>query len=173
MSNESERPASIDRMRERYLPTPEALAAKVKSLRKEGRTIVTTNGCFDLLHGGHLYILSEAKSQADVLIVGLNSDRSVRELKGEGRPIRPAEERAEVLLALEWVDYVAVFDERDCVEFVRRVRPDVHANDATYGEDCIESGAVKEGGGRLHLVKKAPGVSTTDLLEKMKSLEES
>jgi rfaE bifunctional protein nucleotidyltransferase chain/domain len=157
-------------MKEGYLRTPEALETKVKSLRKEGRTIVTTNGCFDLLHGGHMYILSEAKAQGDVLIVGLNSDRSVRELKGEGRPIHTQEERAGILLSLEWVDYVAVFDERDCVEFVRRTGPDVHVNDASYGEDCIESEAVREGGGRLHLVKKIPGLSTTDLIGKLGAL---
>jgi len=171
MAGESGRIPSKKRLDERYLRTPEALVETAGRLRREGKTIVTTNGCFDLLHGGHLHILSEAKSQGDVLIVGLNSDRSVRELKGEGRPVHSEEERAEILLSLEWVDFVALFEEPECIPFVRRARPDVHVNDASYGEDCIESEAVREGGGRLHLVKKLPVASTTDLIGRIRALE--
>jgi rfaE bifunctional protein nucleotidyltransferase chain/domain len=164
---------SRSRLGNRFLQTPESLVAVVERLRREGKTIVTTNGCFDLLHMGHLHILSEAKAQGDILIVGLNSDRSAGLLKGPTRPIVPEEERAEILLSLEWVDYVALFHERDCIEFVKRVRPDVHVNDASYGEDCIESEAVRERGGRLHLVSKLPVSSTTDLIGKIQDLTPS
>jgi len=157
------------RMRQRFLRTPRSLSRTVERLRREGKTIVTTNGCFDLLHLGHLHILSEAKAQGDILIVGLNSDRSVKLLKGPDRPIVPEDERAEILLALEPVDYVALFHERDSIEFVRRVRPDVHLNDVSYGGNCIESGAVKESGGRLHLVAKLEVPSTTAILAKIRS----
>lgn len=160
---------SRTRMEDRFLRTPEDLVRAVERLRRQGKTIVTTNGCFDLLHLGHLAILSEAKAQGDVLIVGLNSDRSVKLLKGPDRPVVPEEERAEILLSLEWVDYVALFEERDCIEFVRRARPDVHVNDASYGENCIEAGAVREAGGRLHLVAKLAVPSTTALLAKIRS----
>ncbi len=167
----SERPPcpSLDRLKTRYLCTESDLLECVERLRSEGKTIVTTNGCFDLLHRGHLYILSSAAAEGDVLIVGLNSDRSVRENKDPSRPINPEDERAEVLLALEYVDYVALFNEKDCVKFVERVRPDVHVNDASYGENCIESAAVKEGGGRLKLVEKIPVESTSELVKKMQS----
>ena len=170
MSLPADRYPSLERLAQRFLRAEAALLETVDRLRKEGDTIVTTNGCFDLLHVGHLHLLAEAKGQGDVLIVGLNSDRSVRLLKGPHRPVVPEEERAEILLALEWVDYVALFHERDCVEFVRRVRPDVHVNDASYGADCIESGPVREGGGRIHLVEKVPVASTTDLIGKIRGL---
>lgn len=148
-------------------PTP-VLAAQ----RRAGKRVVTVNGCFDLLHAGHLHILSEAARQGDLLVVGLNSDKSVAANKGPGRPVMPEAERAELLLALEMVDYVVLFDESDCVEFVRRVRPDVHVNDASYGENCIEAPAVREGGGRLHLVEKLPAASTSDLIARIKDLPE-
>ena len=133
--------------------------------------MVSINGSFDLLHGGHVYVLEEAARQGDVLVVGLNSDASVRAYKGPHRPILPEAERAETLLAMEAVDYVAFFDEPDCVAFVRRVRSDVHVNDASYGADCIEAPAVRECGGRLHLVGKRPGPSTTDILSRMRSAD--
>jgi rfaE bifunctional protein nucleotidyltransferase chain/domain len=166
---ENETCPSIERMKSRYLRTEADLLECVRRLRSEGKTIVTTNGCFDILHRGHLHILSSAAAEGDVLIVGLNSDRSVRESKGSSRPINPEEERAEVLLALEYVDYVALFHEKECIDFVKRVRPDVHVNDASYGENCVESAAVREGEGRLKLVEKIPAESTTDLVKRMKA----
>ncbi|MBE7557813.1 adenylyltransferase/cytidyltransferase family protein [bacterium] len=138
--------------------------------RRAGRSIVSVNGSFDLLHAGHLHILAEAARQGDVLVVGLNSDVSVRAYKGPGRPIMPESERAEILLALEMVDYVVLFDEPECAAFVLRVRPDVHVNDASYGENCIEAPAVRACGGRLHLVDKLPTASTTDILRRIKDL---
>ena len=159
---------SIQRLRERLLRTEEEVHRVLAPHRAAGKTIVSTNGCFDLLHLGHLHILTEAAAQGDVLIVGLNSDASVRALKGSGRPVIPQLERAEVLLSFEMVDYVVLFEEPECLNFVRMVRPDVHANDATYGEDCIEAPLVREGGGKLHLVSKISIPSTTDLISRMR-----
>jgi rfaE bifunctional protein nucleotidyltransferase chain/domain len=125
---------------------------------------VTINGSFDLLHSGHLHILSQARRQGDVLIVGLNSDVSVRSYKGPGRPVVPERQRAEMLLALRMVDYVHVFDESDPIAFIEAVRPDVHVNGSEYGFACIESEAVRRGGGALHIVDRLPGLSTSSIL---------
>lgn len=154
-------------MSDRLLTAPEALVALVAQLRAEGKTIVTTNGSFDLLHRGHLGLLSVARRAGDVVIVGLNSDVSVRAYKGPLRPIVPESDRAALLLALETVDYVYLFDEPECLEFVRLARPDVHVNDAAYGPLCIEAELVAQGGGRLLLVHKAPGASSTDIVRRV------
>ena len=152
----------------RLLRDKAALRRLSMRLKAEGRRVVTTNGCFDLLHGGHVYLLSEARRQGDVLIVGLNSDASIHAYKGPERPILPEQERAAILLAMEAVDYVCLFDEVECIPFVAAASPDVHVNDASYGEDCIEAPTVRACGGRLHLVAKRPGFSTTSLLERMR-----
>jgi len=152
---------------ERVLTTPEQLQAVSRLAKAQGLKVVTTNGCFDLLHKGHVHILQEAARQGDILIVGLNSDESVRKSKGDKRPLVPQEERAEVLLAMEGVSYVYIFDERTCVRFVELAEPDVHVNDASYGENCIESSAIKACGGRLHLVEKIPCPSTTEIILKV------
>ncbi len=151
-------------MNDRILLRRDDLETLSRSLKAAGRRVVTLNGCFDLLHGGHIYILGQAALQGDVLIVGLNSDASVRKNKGEDRPVLRQNERAEILLAIECVDYVYIYDEADCLDFVTAAAPDVHVNDASYGEDCIEASLVRAGGGRLHLVKKRPGPSTTSLI---------
>jgi D-beta-D-heptose 7-phosphate kinase/D-beta-D-heptose 1-phosphate adenosyltransferase len=144
------------------------LGALASTLRARGKRIVTLNGSFDLLHNGHLFILAEARQQGDVLIVGLNSDTSVRAYKGPSRPLVPERRRAEMLLALRVVDYVHIFDESDPIAFISAVQPAVHVNGSEYGDDCIERDAVLARGGRLHLVRRIPGLSTTGLLEAMK-----
>ena len=106
-------------------------------LRDEGKKIVFTNGCFDLLHPGHLALLEAAAGMGDTLIVGINSDESVRRLKGESRPIYPEAERAEILLAVRWVDAVTVFVDDTPLETIRRIRPDVLVKGAEYGEGEI------------------------------------
>ena len=106
-------------------------------LRDEGKKIVFTNGCFDLLHPGHLALLKGAAKLGDVLIVGINSDESVRRLKGKSRPIQPEADRAEILLAIRWVDAVTVFAEDTPIETIRRIRPDVLVKGAEYGEGEI------------------------------------
>jgi D-beta-D-heptose 7-phosphate kinase/D-beta-D-heptose 1-phosphate adenosyltransferase len=148
----------------------ERLRPLADMLRSQGKRVVTLNGSFDLLHAGHLYILEQAKAQGDVLIVGLNSDASVRKYKSADRPIVPQAERARMLLALRCVDYVHVFDEDVPMPFLEEVRPNVHVNGSEYGADCIEAPTVKKHGGRLHVVEKIPGLSTSGLLEKIRGL---
>jgi D-beta-D-heptose 7-phosphate kinase / D-beta-D-heptose 1-phosphate adenosyltransferase len=139
------------------------------SLKGQGKRVVTINGSFDLFHAGHLYILQQAREQGDVLIVGLNSDASVKRYKGPDRPLVTEVERADLLLGLRCVDYVHIFDEADPIAFLDAVRPDVHVNGAEYGEDCIEAPTVKEHGGRIHLVGRIGGLSTSGLLDKIRA----
>jgi D-beta-D-heptose 7-phosphate kinase / D-beta-D-heptose 1-phosphate adenosyltransferase len=146
-----------------------ALGQLATTLHAKGKRIVTVNGSFDVLHNGHLYILNEARQRGDVLIVGLNSDASVRSYKGPERPIVGERRRAEMLLALRMVDYVHIFDESDPIAFLKEVNPDVHVNGSEYGEHCIESETVKRGGGRIHIVNRIPGISTTGVLESLQS----
>jgi len=146
-----------------------ALSHLATTLRAKGKRIVTINGSFDILHNGHLHILNEARQQGDVLIVGLNSDTSVRSNKGFDRPIVPERRRAEMLLALRMVDYVHVFDEADPIAFIRELNPDVHVNGSEYGDNCIESETVISGGGRVHIVARIPGLSTSNLVGKMQA----
>ncbi len=153
--------------RQHFLCTPEQLQAVTRLAKAQGLKVVTTNGCFDLLHRGHVHLLQEAAQQGDILIVGLNSDTSVRQNKGEQRPLVPENERAELLLAIEEVDYVYLYNEPTCVPFVELAQPDVHVNDASYGEDCVESQAVRAGGGRLHLVEKIDCPSTSELIRRI------
>ena len=135
--------------------------------KSAGRRVVFTNGCFDLLHPGHLALLEAARAEGDVLVVGLNSDRSVREIKGPRRPVVPEDERAEALLALEAVDRVAVYDEATPAELLAALVPDVlvkgedWAADAIVGRDVVEAA-----GGRVVRVRLLPGRSTTALLDR-------
>jgi D-beta-D-heptose 7-phosphate kinase/D-beta-D-heptose 1-phosphate adenosyltransferase len=144
-----------------------ALAQLATTLRGKGKRIVTINGSFDILHNGHLHILNEARQRGDVLIVGLNSDASVRRNKGADRPLVDERRRAEMLLALRMVDYVHIFDESDPIAFIQEIHPDVHVNGSEYGENCIESETVRRGGGRLHIVERIPGLSTSNLVDKL------
>jgi D-beta-D-heptose 7-phosphate kinase / D-beta-D-heptose 1-phosphate adenosyltransferase len=146
-----------------------ALAQLATTLRAKGKRIATINGSFDILHSGHLHILSEARQRGDVLIVGLNSDASVKSYKGPDRPIVAERQRAEMLLALRMVDYVHIFEEPDPIAFLKEIKPDVHVNGAEYGENCIESETVKEGGGTIHIVNRIPGLSTSRLVDLLQS----
>jgi D-beta-D-heptose 7-phosphate kinase/D-beta-D-heptose 1-phosphate adenosyltransferase len=139
----------------------DALGPLAATLRAKNKRIVTINGTFDILHNGHLYILNEARQLGDVLIVGVNSDSSVKLCKGSARPIVSERHRAEMLLALRAVDYVHIFDEADPIAFLKELSPDVHVNGAEYGEDCIESETVRRGGGKIHIVNRIPGLSTS------------
>ena len=149
---------------------PEKLSATVTSLKQQGHTIVTINGSFDLLHAGHLFILYEASLQADILIVGVNSDCSVQSYKALNRPIIPLSYRMELLAALEMVDYVSWFDETTPCAWLEKIHPHIHVNGAEYGADCIESTLLKKQGARLHLVPRAPSLSTSDIIKKIHSL---
>lgn len=139
----------------------------VKKLKKEDKKIVTTNGSFDLVHAGHIAFLYKAKEQGDILIVGLNSDSSIKQYKSKDRPIISQKDRAELMAALEMVDYVFIFDETTPVKFISILKPDVHANAAQYGKECIEANAVKEAGGKLYLVPTLVDVSTTKIINKI------
>jgi D-glycero-beta-D-manno-heptose 1-phosphate adenylyltransferase len=142
----------------------------VAELRKSGRRIVFTNGVFDLLHPGHLRYLKAARAQGDILIVGVNSDRSVRANKGPGRPVIPEAERAEILAALDPVDAVVVFDEDTPAEIVRTIQPDVLVKGADWPADQIVGrDTVEARGGRVVLVPVEHGYSTTSILERIKS----
>ncbi len=141
------------------------------SLRREGKVIVFTNGCFDLLHRGHVEYLYFARSQGDVLIVGVNTDDSLRRLKGSNRPINTLQDRLYVLAALECVDYVIPFHEDTPYELIKEIQPDVlvkgkdYRPDEVVGRDIVESR-----GGKLVLADYKEGYSTTELIRKIKEL---
>jgi len=127
----------------------------VTKANKEGKRIVTTNGSFDLLHAGHIDLFWKAKSEGDILIVGVNSDQSVKAYKKKpSRPIIPEQYRAEAVAAVMYVDYVFLFDDLIPNPWLDRIRPDVHANSAEYGKDCVETEVLKKYGGELFLVPK-------------------
>ncbi len=143
-------------------------AAWREKLRHEHRSVVFTNGCFDLLHAGHVEYLSWARAQGDALIVGLNEDESVRRIKGESRPIVPFAQRAAVLLALRSVDVVVGFGDRTPELLLDRIRPDVHVKSDQYREDELpERTVVLQHGGRIALAPHVGRESTTDLIARI------
>ena len=150
--------------------TIEEAAQFAAGVRARGGTVVFTNGVFDILHPGHIRYLQEARRLGEALIIGINSDRSVRANKGPGRPITPEAERAEVLLALEGVDAVTVFDEETPAEIIKRIEPDVLVKGADWGPDNIVGrDTVESRGGRVVRMELSPGYSTTDLIRKVRS----
>ena len=143
---------------------PEAIQF-VEQLRASGKTIVFTNGVFDLLHPGHVRYLQHARSLGDALIVGINSDRSVRKVKGPERPINPEQERAEILAALECVDAVAIFDEETPFEIISAIAPDVLVKGADWAADAIVGRDIVEArGGKVVRATVEEGYSTTQIL---------
>jgi D-beta-D-heptose 7-phosphate kinase/D-beta-D-heptose 1-phosphate adenosyltransferase len=143
------------------------LRREAERLRSEGKRIVTINGSFDVLHYGHVHILQEARKLGDILIVGLNSDSSVRAHKGSTRPIVPEAERARMLLALRCVDYVHIFEETVPMPFLEEIRPDNHVNGSEYGADSTEADTVKRNGGQIHVIQRLEGLSTSDLVSRV------
>jgi D-beta-D-heptose 7-phosphate kinase/D-beta-D-heptose 1-phosphate adenosyltransferase len=156
-----------------------ALAARCQQQRADGKTIVFTNGCFDLLHLGHVRYLQAARSLGDLLIIGLNSDASTRRLKGPTRPLVPEQERAEVLAALYCVDYVTIFEEDTAVALVQALRPHVYTKGADYAHPATgdiptidtarlpEAAPLLAAGGQVRLLPYLPGHSTTDLIRRI------
>src|SRR6266852_5656508 len=137
--------------------------------KRNGRRIVFTNGCFDILHPGHIRSLEQARDLGDALIVGINSDASVRQLKGEGRPALPANERAEILAALECVDAVVIFDDLTPREVIGRLLPDVLVKGGDWpGDQIVGREEVEAAGGRVVSVPVVPGYSTTAILQKIR-----
>ncbi|MCD8349437.1 MAG: adenylyltransferase/cytidyltransferase family protein [Planctomycetaceae bacterium] len=155
------------------IQTLDALAAECAAWRREGKTVVWTNGCFDLLHAGHTRALAAARALGDVLVVGLNSDASVRRLKGNDRPICNQDDRAETLAALEAVDRVVTFDSQTCEHEIEAIKPAVWTKSGDYTPDSLnqlERRAVEENGGRIVITPLIPGVSTTLLVKKIQRL---
>jgi D-beta-D-heptose 7-phosphate kinase/D-beta-D-heptose 1-phosphate adenosyltransferase len=146
-----------------------ALASERRAWREAGERVVLTNGCFDLLHPGHVALLEAARREGKRLVVAINSDASVRRLKGEGRPLVPEAERAEALLALESVDRVVVYGEDTPLEVVKALLPDVLVKGADWAEDAIVGRAeVEAAGGRVVRVATLPGRSTTAIVERIR-----
>jgi len=147
------------------------LIRKREELRGQGRALVFTNGCFDLLHPGHVRYLAEARALGDALVVALNSDRSVRVLKGEGRPILNEEERAEVVAALQAVDYVIIFDEATPRELIAELLPDVLVKGGDWPlDEIVGRQEVEAAGGKVMSLPYFEGSSTTDIIDRIKSL---
>jgi rfaE bifunctional protein nucleotidyltransferase chain/domain len=143
----------------------EEAARQAAEWRGRGRRVVLANGCFDLLHVGHVRYLSAARGLGDALVVGLNSDASVRRLKGPGRPVIPADERAELIGALASVDLVVVFDDDSAAALIARLRPDVHAKGTDYTEESVpERAAVLAAGGRVAIAGDPKSHATRDLI---------
>jgi len=150
----------LDRMR---------LVARAAIDRQNGGIIVLANGCFDFFHVGHIRYLAEAKTLGDYLIVGINSDEQVRKLKGDNRPLIPEQERAEIISALRFVDYVTVFPEPTVEELIRVLRPDFHAKGTDYTVDSVpERDIVREYGGKVAIVGDPKNHSSTDLICKIR-----
>ena len=141
----------------------------VTTLKAEGKKIVFTNGCFDILHVGHVRYLNEAKALGDILILGLNSDSSVKSLKGSNRPINNESDRAEVLSALKAIDYVVIFDEKTAENIVGEVKPDIYAKGGDYSIDTLpEAKIVAEHGGKTVLLQLVNGKSSTNIINRCK-----
>lgn len=142
---------------------------KREKLGEDGRTVVFTNGCFDLLHRGHLHLLREAKDQGDYLIVGLNTDDSIRRIKGGCRPVKAEKNRASVLDALEMVDAVVLFEEDTPERLIELLSPDVLVKGSDYRPDeVVGAGHVQDRGGRVHLVDLLPDQSTTSMIDSIR-----
>ncbi len=152
------------------LLTLDDLVALRQSWKAQGKTVVWTNGCFDLLHAGHVRSFREAKALGDILVVGLNSDSSVKAIKGDLRPVVHEEDRAEIVAALEAVDYVTIFDDPDPVNVLSRLRPDIHCKGAEYasGDRPVpERDVVLSYGGEIRFLPLYSGRSTTGLIERI------
>lgn len=140
----------------------------VEDAKKENKIIVTTNGVFDILHLGHIKFLEKAKSFGDILIVAVNSDSSVKKIKGDKRPIKNEKERAELVFSLKPVDYAFIFHEDTPVKFLSVLKPDIHVKGGDYkGNDLIEKDVVEGSGGKVKIIKLEKGYSTTDTINKI------
>lgn len=146
------------------------LVAQIAAGREKGLTVVLTNGCFDVLHAGHVRYLEGARALGDMLVVAVNSDKQVSRLKGDGRPLLPERERAELIASLEAIDLVTIFDEPTVTELLLALRPDVHAKGTDYSEETVpERDVVLSYGGRVAIVGDPKNHSTSELLRKVSS----
>ncbi len=146
----------------------EELVEKINMKRRGGKRLVFTNGCFDILHAGHIRYLAAARSKGDILVVGLNSDESVKIIKDEHRPIMNQEQRAEILAGLWCVDYITIFNEPDPLKLIKVIMPDVLVKGADWREqDIIGADVVKAGGGEVVRVSVVPDISTSRIIERI------
>jgi len=153
-------------MSERKIYPRNQLAEILQSSRAEGKVVVTTNGCFDVLHVGHLRYLQAARTLGDLLVVGVNSDASVRVLKGENRPLVSAAERAEMLAGLACVDYITIFSELNPIALLSQLKPNIHVKGGDYTIDQLpERKVVEANDGKIVLGLNVPGKSTTDIIQ--------
>jgi D-beta-D-heptose 7-phosphate kinase/D-beta-D-heptose 1-phosphate adenosyltransferase len=147
---------------------------EIHELKKEGKSVVFTNGCFDILHSGHARYLYEARNLGDYLIVAVNSDRSVRQIKKEGRPIIPQNERAEMIAALGFVDAVVIFDEDTPLMIIEYLVPDILVKGGDWGKnEIVGSNFVEKSGGEVRRIPYISGYSTTEIIEKIRGIENS
>lgn len=145
------------------------LIDRVREARERGLTVVLANGCFDVLHAGHVRYLEAAKSIGNILVVGINSDQQVARLKGPGRPLLPESERAEIVAALAAVDLVTIFDEPTVAELLMAIKPDIHAKGTDYTEDSVpERDVVRSFGGRTAIVGDPKDHSTSEMIRRVK-----
>ena len=155
-------------MFELKIKSKSALTKIVSSLRKRGKTVVFTNGCFDILHYGHAKYLEAAKSKAEILVVGVNSDSSARKLKGKGRPVVSQISRARMVAALESVDFVVIFSEETPLKIIQALKPDVLVKGGDWKEaDIVGADFVRQLGGQVYSIKFIKGFSTTDIIKKI------
>ncbi|MDE7030318.1 MAG: D-glycero-beta-D-manno-heptose 1-phosphate adenylyltransferase [Lachnospiraceae bacterium] len=153
--------------------TQKQLGEEIQRARQQGKTVVSTSGCFDILHAGHVTYLEEAKARGDILVVLLNADSSVRALKGSTRPIVPEMERAVVIAGLESVDYVCIFSEQTPCAIIDSLQPDVVIKGGDYaGKQIPEMDSVAAYGGRVEYVDVVDGCSTTNIVEKIRRMME-
>ena len=146
----------------------ETLLARVAAARQKGSSLVLANGCFDVLHVGHVRYLEGARALGDLLVVGINSDKQVAAIKGPGRPILPERERAEIVASLEAVSLVTIFDEPTVAELLLAIRPDVHAKGTDYTEETVpERDVVRSYGGRVAIVGDPKNHSTSEMLKRV------
>jgi D-beta-D-heptose 7-phosphate kinase/D-beta-D-heptose 1-phosphate adenosyltransferase len=152
------------------LKNPNEIADIAAQARKNGQSVVFTNGCFDILHRGHVHILRQAKANGDLLIVGINSDRSVKSIKGASRPILPETDRVELIAAMEMVDYVVLFDEPDPYRLIAAIKPNVLAKGGDWSADqIVGADVVAENGGRIAVIPYLQGSSTTEIIERIRN----
>lgn len=140
----------------------------IEEMKNQGKKVVFTNGCFDILHVGHLTYLNEAKRQGDILIVGVNSNKSVKRLKGESRPINDEKDRAELLCGLKAVDYTVIFEEDTPCELLEKLKPSIHVKGGDYTKDKLpETEIVERNGGEVRILRFVEGKSTTNIVKKI------
>jgi D-beta-D-heptose 7-phosphate kinase/D-beta-D-heptose 1-phosphate adenosyltransferase len=151
------------------IKSPDQLAQALETHRGRGKTVVFTNGCFDLLHVGHVRYLRQAKNLGDLLVVGINSDSSIRRLKGPARPVQPQQDRSELLAALACVDFVTLFDEDTPLTLIELLRPDILVKGADWPPERIVGKAiVEQGGGRVVTIPYVEGASTSELIKRIR-----